>query len=271
MPIPQFGYNGAAPSGAAPSGGAPMNPNVGQVNPNPAAPMPSNNPNAKPNAANNANVSDSKKADIISKLKIVAIVVLALLSVTFIGLFIWKNMQYTEAKTDVDSKIAVAVAEAKDEQATKDEQEFAEREKYPYRTFSGPADYGQLTFEYPKTWSLYVAKSAVKGGNYSAFFNPIEVNEDSSVYAIRLEILDEAFDDVTKQYQKPVEGNEMSLEVINIANTTANKYTGKIPNTDLSGYIVIFKIRDKTVVLRTDSVLFAEDFNRLISTVTFNA
>ena len=116
-----------------------------------------------------------------------------------------------------------------------------------------------------------MAKSAVKGGNYSAFFNPIEVNEDSSVYAIRLEILDEAFDNVTKQYQKPVEENEMSLEVINIANTTANKYTGKIPNTDLSGYIVIFKIRDKTVVLRTDSVLFAEDFNRLISTVTFNA
>lgn len=266
MPIPQFGYNGATSGGAlsaAPSAAPGAAPSAAQNN---GPSTPSNNVPVSKNVN-----AVSKNVDVASILKIVAIVVLALLSVTFIGLFIWKNIQYTEAKSDVDSKIAVAVAEAKDEQATKDEQEFAEREKYPYRIFSGPADYGQLTFEYPKTWSLYVAKSAAKGGSYSAFFNPIEVNEDSSVYAIRLEILDEAFDNVTKRYQKPVEENEMSLEVINIANTTANKYTGKIPNTDLSGYIVIFKIRDKTVVLRTDSVLFAEDFNRLISTVTFNA
>lgn len=270
MPIPQFGYNGAT-SGGAPGGASGAAPGgIPGAAPRAAQNNVPNTPSSNVPASKNANVV-SKNVDVASILKIVAIVVFALLTITFAGLFVWKNMQYTEAKTDVDSKIAVAVAEAKDEQATKDEQEFAEREKYPYRTFSGPADYGQLTFEYPKTWSLYVAKSAVKGGNYSAFFNPIEVNEDSSVYAIRLEILDEAFDDVTKQYQKPVEGNEMSLEVINIANTTANKYTGKIPNTDLSGYIVIFKIRDKTVVLRTDSVLFAEDFNRLISTVTFNA
>jgi hypothetical protein len=42
-----------------------------------------------------------------------------------------------------------------------------EREKYPYKTFSGPEDYGKLTFEYPKTWSVYIAAAANKGGDFN--------------------------------------------------------------------------------------------------------
>ena len=53
-------------------------------------------------------------------------------------------------------------------------------------------------------------------------------------------------------------------------NITGNKYTGTIPNTQLSGFIVIFKIRDKTAILQTDSVLFKDDYDKLLETVTFN-
>ena len=35
--------------------------------------------------------------------------------------------------------------------------------------------------------------------------------------------------------------------------------------------IVIFKIRDKTAILQTDSMLFIDDFNKLLDTVQFNA
>ena len=51
----------------------------------------------------------------------------------------------------------------------------------------------------------------------------------------------------------------------------ANFYAGIIPNTELNGFIVIFKIRDKTAILRTDSVLFEAEFKKLIETITFNA
>ena len=221
----------------------------------------------------NAPVVIEGKSNLGSVIKIIVIIVLSLALVTFIGLFIWKNSQYVEAQTDVDEKIAVAVAEAKDEQATKDEQEFAEREKYPYRAFSGPADYGQLTFKYPKTWSLYVANNAANGGNFEAYFNPIEVEavRNDTVFALRLEILDETFESVVQRYQRDLDGGSLSLEVINVGGGTANKYTGTLPGTELSGCIVVFKIRDKTVVLRTDSVLFKDDFDRLLSTITFNA
>ncbi len=208
-------------------------------------------------------------------IKTIVIIIVSLVAVTFIGLFIWMFLQYKSVDDDVQGRIDVAVAAAKDEQAQKDEAEFSEREKYPLKTFSGPADYGQLTFEYPKTWSVYVAADASNGGDFSAYFNPAQVDtvSNSTINALRVTILDRNFEDVTSEYQKYVEKEDsgLTVESITVFDTAANRYVGKIPNTDLNGIIVIFKIRDKTAVLRTDSLLFTEDFDSLIDTVTFNA
>ncbi len=206
---------------------------------------------------------------------IVIIVILSILTVSFFGLFIWKLMEWSEVSTDVDGQIAVAVAAAKDEQATADEQEFLEREKYPYQTFSGPSDYGQLSFQYPKTWSVYVASDASRGGDFEAYLNPVQVNTVSkdTINALRVKIRDKDFESVAAEYQKYVDARDskLSMSSVTFNNITANKYTGTIPTTDLNGYIVIFKIRDKTAVLQTDSVFFEAEFNKLLETVQFNA
>ena len=217
-----------------------------------------------------------KQRDTSGMVKTIAIIALALLAVTFIGLFIWMTMQYNQERSrDLDGEIEAAVAKAKDEQAQKDEAEFLEREKYPYRVFSGPVDYGALTFEYPKTWSVYVEAAADSGGDFKAYFNPIQVDAvgEDTINALRVTIVNKSFEDIAANYQKDIEKKEPTLTVqsITVNGVAANRYAGKIPGTDLSGFIVIFKIRDKTVIMQTDSVLFEDDFNKLIETVTFNA
>ena len=212
-----------------------------------------------------------KKEHKSSLTKTIVIVILSLVSITFIGLFVWMTLKYTEVNDDVEGQIAAKVDEAKAEQAEKDEADFAEREKQPYKTFSGPADYGQLTFDYPKTWSVYIAADAANGGDYSAYFNPIEVNPISnsdSLYALRLIIRNSSFENVISGYQD----DELKMETIIVnGEYTANRYSGTIPGTEFDGYIVVIKIRDKTAILQTDSVLFEDDFNKLIETITFNA
>ena len=207
--------------------------------------------------------------------KTIAIVVLSLVSATFIGLFVWIFMRYTEVSTDVNGQIDLAVAEAKDAQAIELEKDFAEREKEPRRDFAGPADYGQLSFKYPKTWSVYVDKDAVNGGDYEAYFNPLQVDavDSKAIYALRLSILNKSFDTVVSEYQKKMERKDSELTVQSVEQNgiTMNRYTGKIPDTDFMGVTVIFKIRDKTAVLRTDSVNFLSDFDALLQTITFNA
>ena len=226
-------------------------------------------------------VVPAKKKDVTGLVKTIAIIAVSLVAITFIGLFIWMFVQYNDAQSDLDGKLAIAAAEARDEQATKDEEEFLDREKYPYKTFSGPADYGQLTFEYPKTWSVYVAADASSGGDFNAYFNPIQVDAvgKETINALRVSIRNKSFDDVTEEYQKAMNKKNSNLTVESVTigseekgtSVTANRYTGTIPNTDLSGYIVVFKIRDKTAVLQTDSVLFREDFDKLLGTIVFNA
>lgn len=226
-------------------------------------------------------VVPEQKKDMSGLIKTIVIILVSLIAVTFIGLFIWMFMQYNEVQTDVEGQIGLAVAEAKDEQAAKDEAEFFEREKNPYKTFSGPADYGQLTFNYPKTWSVYVAAAATDGGDFNAYFNPVQVDAvgKDTINALRVTIKNKSFEDVAEEYQRIMDRKDSGLTVQSVvigdaeknSEVTANRYTGKIPNTDLNGFIVVFKIRDKTVILQTDSVIFENDFNELLETITFNA
>ena len=217
-----------------------------------------------------------EKKDIAGLIKTIVIIIVSLIAVTFIGLFIWMFMQYNEVRTDVDGQISSAVAQAKDEQWKEDNAKFTEQEKYPYKVFSGPADYGQLSFEYPKTWSVYIAAAADKGGDFNAYFNPVQVDAvgKETVNALRVSILNKSFDDVAATYQKEMErkDSDLRMETTTVKeDTTANRYTGTIPGTDLYGIIVIFKIRDKTAVMQTDSVLFQDEFDKILGKINFNA
>ena len=208
---------------------------------------------------------------------IIVIVFLSLLLVTFVGLFIWKYLESDEIQATVDEQIDYAVAKAKDEQAQELEKKFSEREKNPYQTFRGPDDYGALTFKYPKTWSVYIAAPATTGGDFSAIMNPkeVEVNKRGSIYALRVTIQNKSFETVVEQYKKEMERKNSTLEVqtiqVNRGTVTANRYIGPIPKTEQQGIVVIFKIRDKTAILQTDSSkIFGTDFDTLIETVEFN-
>ncbi len=216
------------------------------------------------------------KKDIIGLIKTIAIIVVSLIAVTFIGLFIWMSAEYNAARSDVDSQINTAVAKAVDERAAQDAETCQKEKENPYTNFGGPIDYGELSFKFPKTWSVYIADGAANGGDYNAFLNPGQVDsvkDPSSIYALRVSIKNKAFDDVVSEYQKFLEKKDSNLTVesITVNDVSANRYTGTIPGTEFNGIIVVFKIRDKTAILQTDSMQFEQDFNELIKTVKFNA
>ncbi len=223
-------------------------------------------------------VDTGEKKDNSGLIKTIVIIVVSLIAVTFIGLFIWIFMQYSEINEDMDGQINVKVAEEKEKMTEEFQKKFEEEEKNPYRSFAGPADYGELSFKYPKTWSVYIAADAVNGGDFEAYLNPLQVDPvgKDTINALRVTITNKSFDTVVAGYQRDVEKKDSGLTVESVMigegdSITANRYSGNIPGTELNGYIVIFKIRDKTVILQTDSVLFEGDFNTLLSTIKFNA
>lgn len=206
---------------------------------------------------------------------IILLIIAGLAAVSFMGLFIWMWARYDNVSTDVEGQITAAVATAKKETADALENEFAEKEKYPYSTFAGPADYGELSFQYPKTWSVYEERDASTGGEYSAYLNPDKVLplSTTTVMALRVMIKDQSYDTYIRTLEDSVKAGKMTMEVRVVGGVNVNVYTGEIPTSALQGIIAVMKIRDKTAVLQTDSgMVFANDFyNVVLSSVKFNS
>lgn len=203
---------------------------------------------------------------------LIAIIGLIILAVTFGSLAIWGYVSYSQEKTNVNNKVDLAVATAKKEQADADEAKFAQREKEPNRQFVGPDDYGRLTFNYPKTWSVYVAKDVSKGGTYEAYLNPVTVPPVSPTqqFALRVTIEQTPYDAVIKSYEPLVKTGKLSSTVTSANGNNGTRLDGNFTK-DIRGAAVVYKIRDKTVTLRTDADTFKPDFENIIKTINFNS
>lgn len=203
---------------------------------------------------------------------LIAIIGLSILVLGAGSLAIWALLNYNEQKTNVDGKIDLAVAEAKKVQGDADEVKFAEREKEPNRQFVGPEDYGRLTFTYPKTWSVYVARDVAKGGDYEAYLNPVTVPPVSAVqqYSLRVLIEEKDYDQVVKSYENLVKKGDLRSSATSANGNNGTRLDGSFTK-DIRGSAVIYKIRDKTLTIRTDADTFKPDFENIIKTINFNS
>jgi len=209
--------------------------------------------------------SGSAKAWMISTIGLIVALLISII------LAIWFYINYVEQKTDVDAKIDDAVATAKKEQADVDEEKFLEREKEPKRQFVGPDDYGRVSFNYLKTWSVFVNKDASSGGTYEAYLNPVTVPPVSSTqqFALRVVIEEKDYDKAVTSYDSLVKKGDLKSSSVKADGVSGTRLDGSFSK-DIRGSAVLFKIRDKTLTIRSDANTFKNDFNALITTIKFN-
>jgi hypothetical protein len=204
--------------------------------------------------------------------QVIVIVCLSIFGALALGFGIWSFINYTDQKTNVDGKIDQAVATAKKDQADSDAAKFLAQDKQPNREFVGPDDYGRLTFNYPKTWSVYINKDVTtQGGTYEAYLNPVSVPAVSSTqqYALRVTIEEKDYDQVISGYAALVKKGSLRSSSVTANGVNGTRLDGSF-NSNIRGAAVIYKIRDKTLTLRTDANTFLPDFNALITTIKFN-
>lgn len=191
-------------------------------------------------------------------------------TVAGIGVAAWAYVNYLDQKNNVDLKVSDAEALARKNQKTEDDKIYQQAEKEPNRTFTGPTDYGSLSFEYPKTWSVYEVSDASDGGTYEAIFNPgvIPPEGKDQQYALRLTIEDTSYEKVVSSYDKLVKKGDLKTSSVTINDQNGTRLDGNFSD-DIRGAAIIIKIRDKTVTLRTEANTFLDDYNKLLKTITF--
>lgn len=208
----------------------------------------------------------------VNPLLIISIVLTVL--VLGLGSFgIWAFVNYNDQKNNVDQKIVAAVADAKRQQSVEDTAKFAEQEKQPTKQFVGPEDWGRIQFSYPKTWSSYVDKDGSNNSStYEAYFAAGYVPPvgGKSQYPLRVVMEKKSYETVINSYQDLVKKGDLKSSPITLQGETGTRLDGKFSK-DISGSVVIFKVRDKTLELFTDSPTFAADYNNIIlPSLTFN-
>jgi len=187
------------------------------------------------------------------------------------GFLVWALMNYFDQKDNVDSKVEVAVSAAEKKQADADAARYADEDKKPYREFVGPDDYGRLIFDYPKYWSVFVEKDATDGDTFRAYINPVAVPPITTTTQVAVRVLIESrdYDAVIKSYDTLVKRGDLKASAVKADGQDGTRLDGAFTK-DIRGSAVIFKIRDKTVTIRTDAETFKGDFDTLIKTITFN-
>lgn len=211
---------------------------------------------------------------------IFAIVALAVLVVVFGSFGVWSYTNYMDQKNNVDQKVDTAKAEAVLKKSQELEAKFDAREKEPMRQFSGPSDYGTLTFDYPKTWSAYQATDISEGGGvtYAAYLNPvvvppvtnaIDTKKDSVKFALRVKIEQKTYDQSVDSYQDLIKKGALQSSVYSDGAHTGTKLVGNFSDS-IYGTAVLIKMRDRTLTLRTDGDVFQSDYDALLKTVKFN-
>lgn len=195
---------------------------------------------------------------------VVSSIVLAVIVLALGVLSAWSFMNYMDQKDNTDSKIAVAVADAKKDQAAEDEKQFLEREKQPVRQLVGPEDLGRITLDYPKTWSVYIDKDGASG-EYQAYLQPgaVPALAKKTPYALHVSVVSDKYEETLASFQSLVNKGDLRAVPVTAAGQSGTRLDGNFSK-EVSGAMVLFKLRDKTVKVATESRDTLADFNNIV-------
>jgi len=190
---------------------------------------------------------------------LILISVLLFGSLAFAG---WALMGRQDYKNNSDKKSAVAVAAAVKVEGVKKDAEFAEAEKSPLKTYTGPSTYGSLSIMYPKTWDAYITDSSNKltDGYFSPNYVP-DVKSDTA-FALRVQISSTAYASVLKSFDSSIttgKVNAVAYKSPKVPDVLGTQLTGEIAGKK-QGIMVVLPLRDKTIQIWTEGDEFRNDF-----------
>ena len=172
-------------------------------------------------------------------------------------------------RDDTDQKIAAAI-KVEDQRLTAQlQQQFAEQEKSPYKTYSGPNTYGTIRVVYPKSWSGYVSVDGTSDTPVDGYFYPdiVPNSSDTSInFAMRVQVVQEAYTDALANYETMVQEGSVTARPFHLAkvpSVVGIELSGQI-DSQKTGMLVVLPVRDQTILIWTEGQQFQNDFNNII-------
>ena len=198
---------------------------------------------------------------------------LLLVGVLAIGLGAFAFTSYGQAqdyKNNVDAKVAEAVAESEKQISLQKDKDYAEKEKYPYVSYTGPQAAGDIRIQYPKTWSAYtIAPNRTTNKPLEAYFYPgqvPEVGDSNNSFALRVVVSQTSYDSLLRTLTARQKSGKVTIQPYQSANVpgiVGSRIDGEVA-TKKQGSMIILPFRDKTLQMWTESDSYKSDFDNII-------
>jgi len=207
---------------------------------------------------------------------LIAFILTAVLLVGALGFGMSMFSSRQDYKNNTDTKISAAVEDAEKKLSEKKEVEFAEKEKNPLRTYTGPTAYGSLTINYPKTWAAYIDESGKSSSSspVDGYLNPAFVPglQTNSNVALRFQVINSTYATNARSLEALVKSGKIRTTpfvAAKVPSAIGVRGEGEIM-TGKTGALVLLPLRDKTLKIWTEASQFVPDFNDIIlPTLTF--
>jgi len=235
--------------------------------------MPPNNSNSSfPQVPNHQGVpsvglgSPKKSFNIL----IVPLIVSVILLIGVLAFGIWAFMERDTFKNKTDKIVAEEVTKAKEQVASEKDAEFVEKEKEPNKEYKGPDAFGGVSVLYPKTWSAFVTEDDKGTTPIDGYFHPnfVPAIKPASSFALRVKVVNSSYANELKRFDSDVKTGKVKVTAIvvqKVSGITGSRLDGEIAN-NKQGSLVMFPLRDKTLLVSTEASQFMGDFNNIILT-----
>lgn len=202
-----------------------------------------------------------------------AIAVLAIALIIVFIFAIWANNGRQDYKNNSDKKASAAVTAAIKVEDAKLQNQFDEQAKQPVQTYSGPATYGSVKFNYPKSWDGVVDTSDASNPIKAFFFNglvPGPLPAPGVFYALRVDLVNDDYSNVVDQFNNQIKKGLVTAtpyvppQMAGQPNVQTGMRLDGLIEENVNGSMVVVKVRDKTLKIYTESPTFLSDFNKYI-------
>ncbi len=166
----------------------------------------------------------------------------------------------------LDARYNSGVEDGKAAQKKADIAEYNKATVSSTRTYTAPVVHGSFQITYPKAWNLSVDSSS--SVPVDGLVDPAYVNLVSPEHALKFSLQDKSFENVKKDYDDFVQKGAKRTEVT-VSGIKGYQYVGKINEEakQAVGTVTIVPLRDKTMLLQTDSnELYADAYKQMVET-----
>ena len=201
-----------------------------------------------------------------------ALLIPLILAVLFFGgavaFGVWAFNGRQDYKNNVDQKVSAANAVTKQQTQAADAQTYAQEAKKPLKTYVGPASFGSVTVQYPKTWSAYVVENSTSSTPINGYFQPDFVPDVSSAtnsFWLRVQLNQTPYNTVMGGFSGNVQAGTVTVapySLPKVPSVVGSIVTGQI-NADGNkpGTMIVLPLRSSTLEIWTESSSALPDFN----------